>query len=505
MATPTPGTFPSFPPYQPGALQYTGSEIFLLVTSATATAAATYYDLVTNMVGKVPGVLPNAVPAASDMVTFLQASSGLPMATLVGNLGVAAGNLPAGGGTGQILAKTSGSNYISSWQSITNFVGVGNGLFTTGNATTITIALNTAIATFAGLANPTGTVGLVAVNGAATTGMRSDAAPPLSQAITPTWTGQHIFNSTTQFNGPVGIGIAPESVTNLAVKQLSEDFAIAYFSSVNATSVAYLDLRNTTGIGYLGVEGADAFLMNNGQPYAVGLNDEAGNGIEFGTGNTLRVFITGTGNVGIGTSSPPASTVLYVSGTASLTALGVGTTVVGSALVSVAGTAVVSVLGIGTATPSATLDVNGFIKSDVGFARVTTAFNVVSTTTLAEVPALSVAVASNGNYFFEAILYCTAGATGGTQLAFQTNTTPASVIYDAQSYSGGSLVAQGRATTIGVAVATSTSATTPTIRVVGTLSSGTATVFYPQIAQAAATTATTVVLPGSTMKVFQIN
>ena len=40
MATPTPGTFPSFPPYQPGALQYTGSEIFLLVTSATATAAA---------------------------------------------------------------------------------------------------------------------------------------------------------------------------------------------------------------------------------------------------------------------------------------------------------------------------------------------------------------------------------------------------------------------------------------------------------------------------------
>ena len=104
MATPTPGTFPSFPPYQPGALQYTGSEIFLLVTSATATAAATYYDLVTNMVGKVPGVLPNGVPAASDMVTFLQASSGLPMSSLVGNLGVAAGNLPAAGGTGSGLS-----------------------------------------------------------------------------------------------------------------------------------------------------------------------------------------------------------------------------------------------------------------------------------------------------------------------------------------------------------------------------------------------------------------
>jgi hypothetical protein len=42
-------------------------------------------------------------------------------------------------------------------------------------------------------ANPTGTVGLAAVNGVATTVMRSDAAPPLSQAITPTWTGLHTY------------------------------------------------------------------------------------------------------------------------------------------------------------------------------------------------------------------------------------------------------------------------------------------------------------------------
>lgn len=42
--------------------------------------------------------------------------------------------------------------------------------------------------------NPTGTVGLTAVNGVAGTYMRSDAAPPLSQAISPTWTGTHLFN-----------------------------------------------------------------------------------------------------------------------------------------------------------------------------------------------------------------------------------------------------------------------------------------------------------------------
>ena len=42
-------------------------------------------------------------------------------------------------------------------------------------------------------ANPTASVGLSAVNGSATTFMRSDAAPPLLQSISPTWTGNHTF------------------------------------------------------------------------------------------------------------------------------------------------------------------------------------------------------------------------------------------------------------------------------------------------------------------------
>lgn len=42
-------------------------------------------------------------------------------------------------------------------------------------------------------ANPTGTVGLSAVNGALTTFLRSDGAPALSQGIVPTWTGAHVF------------------------------------------------------------------------------------------------------------------------------------------------------------------------------------------------------------------------------------------------------------------------------------------------------------------------
>lgn len=60
---------------------------------------------------------------------------------------------------------------------------------------------------FAGFANPTGTIGLTAVNGAATTAPRSDSAPALSQAISPTWTGTHLFE------GAVTTSVAASSLS----------------------------------------------------------------------------------------------------------------------------------------------------------------------------------------------------------------------------------------------------------------------------------------------------
>lgn len=54
-------------------------------------------------------------------------------------------------------------------------------------------------------ANPTGTIGLSAVNGVATTYMQSDAAPALSQAISPTWTATHTFSNTVNLNGTVNV------------------------------------------------------------------------------------------------------------------------------------------------------------------------------------------------------------------------------------------------------------------------------------------------------------
>lgn len=43
-------------------------------------------------------------------------------------------------------------------------------------------------------ANPTASVGLSAVNGSATTFLRSDGSPALDQSIAPTWTGIHLYS-----------------------------------------------------------------------------------------------------------------------------------------------------------------------------------------------------------------------------------------------------------------------------------------------------------------------
>jgi hypothetical protein len=47
------------------------------------------------------------------------------------------------------------------------------------------------------LASPSTQIGLTVVDGVAETAMRSDAAPAINTAISPTWTGTHIFTAET--------------------------------------------------------------------------------------------------------------------------------------------------------------------------------------------------------------------------------------------------------------------------------------------------------------------
>lgn len=87
-------------------------------------------------------------------------------------------------------------------------------------------------------ANPTAKVGLAAVNGSASTFMRSDGAPALDQTISPTWTGNHTFTP--------GSGVA--ALINAAA---------------NAYSVKILGDTNDTsfGLGILNHAGSQVLVL----------------------------------------------------------------------------------------------------------------------------------------------------------------------------------------------------------------------------------------------------
>ena len=98
------------------------------------------------------------------------------------------------------------------------------------------------------VADPTALVGLTAVPGAATTCLRSDAAPALSQAISPTWTQPHTFGAATRLNGFVSFGGTTNSFpgmknngADLWIRKADDSgYAAVYaseFEGLNAASV----------------------------------------------------------------------------------------------------------------------------------------------------------------------------------------------------------------------------------------------------------------------------
>lgn len=76
----------------------------------------------------------------------------------------------------------------------------GGGVTWSLNKNTNTVSAN-ASGGGAASGSPTAKVGLAAINGSAGTWMRSDAAPPIDQTITPTWTALHTFSTPPVLNG----------------------------------------------------------------------------------------------------------------------------------------------------------------------------------------------------------------------------------------------------------------------------------------------------------------
>lgn len=110
----------------------------------------------------------------------------------------------ASGGNDNMITLSRSSIAMRVWQQAWNSA--------SPYATYKTVAFIEDLGNFSGLANPTTMIGLTAINGVATTAMRSDGAPALSQAIVPTWTGLHTFTNGTYSalftGGNVGVGNA---------------------------------------------------------------------------------------------------------------------------------------------------------------------------------------------------------------------------------------------------------------------------------------------------------
>ena len=145
-ATATIGTIPALTQYQPGGLPLSGDERFEIVSTGSATTAASYQMLLTD-IGKIPSVLPLSSPDATDLIVFYSSSQGVPygapIAAIGGGGSTGSGNLPLGGSTGELLYKIATASYSSSWTGVASFVGATSVLYTTGSATSILIGLAT--------------------------------------------------------------------------------------------------------------------------------------------------------------------------------------------------------------------------------------------------------------------------------------------------------------------------------------------------------------------------
>lgn len=96
-----------------------------------------------------------------------------------------------------------------------------------------------------GFHDPTALVQLSAVNGTATTMMRSDAAPALSQSIAPNWTREHAWSQTT-------------NVTPITVHKTASLTSAPLLDVLDLDGSILLDVNN---VGLVGINGApDAFL-----------------------------------------------------------------------------------------------------------------------------------------------------------------------------------------------------------------------------------------------------
>lgn len=233
-----------------------GTGVFYTVGGALGTPAS---GTVTNLTGtasiNINGTVGATTPAAGTFTTLVAGST---TSLLVGTAGSAVGNIGfrnATSGTVTLAPVTGALGTVTlSLPARTATVATTSGSLTNGNCVSIdasgNLVDNGAACGGSGStgANPTGTVGLSAVNGVATTFLRSDGAPPLSQAIVPTWTGIHTFTPAARSSGaaPFFVITTPADTAQTAS---TESIGVSKTAATRQFSTGALTLQREVVLG----------------------------------------------------------------------------------------------------------------------------------------------------------------------------------------------------------------------------------------------------------------
>lgn len=153
-------------------------------------------------------------------------------------------------------------------------------------------------------ANPSATIGLTAVNGSAGTFLRSDGAPALSQAIAPTWTGNHTFTPAS------GVSIVVNGAANNFSQQItgnsttSQSYGLRIDAGTNSVDQPLLIRNQAASSNLLSMDGTGRTLFTSN---STGANGDGGLGI---AATIPAISLRATGS-----ASDNRTWVDYVSGT----------------------------------------------------------------------------------------------------------------------------------------------------------------------------------------------
>lgn len=254
-----------------------------ITTAATSTDIIGTFSGTCNAAAELRGD-GSCTPAATGSVTSVGLTvpvgfsvTGSPV-TGAGSLGITTALNGVLRGTGTGFATAASSNVISLWSG-------------TCDATTFLRGDGSCLTPSGAVANPTALVGLTAINGVATTSLRSDGAPALNQGISPTWTGNHTFN--------LGWTSLDENFANRNTNGQYAGLAIANASNGTGND-ALLSIASGASSGILRLDvagsGRTSTILTGGPVGAQSVIYTAGNyPLIFGTNNNSRMQIDGTG------------------------------------------------------------------------------------------------------------------------------------------------------------------------------------------------------------------